>query len=69
MKFITNTRALLVGGAASFALPLMASPYAAVITAVDWDDVVAGVIAIAALVAAVKVVMAGSRMLLRSIRG
>jgi hypothetical protein len=44
-----------------------ASPYAAIETAVDWSDVVTGIVAIAALVAAVLVVMRGSRMLLRMI--
>lgn len=46
---------------------LAASPYAGIISAVSWTDVVAGVIAIAALVAAVLVVMRGSRMLLKMI--
>lgn len=46
----------------------MASPYAPITTAVDWDDVTTGVIAVAALVAAVLVVIRGSRMLLSIVR-
>jgi hypothetical protein len=34
---------------------------------VDWSDVVTGIVAVAALIAAVLVVMKGSRMLLRMI--
>lgn len=44
-----------------------ATAYDDIIAAVDWADVVTGIVAIAALVAAVLVVMRGSRMLLRMI--
>lgn len=43
--------------------------YSAITAAVDWADVVTGIAAIAALVAGVKVVKAGVRMLLGMIRG
>ena len=43
--------------------------YDAITAAVDWADVITGIAAIAALVAAVKVVKAGVRMLLGMIRG
>lgn len=52
--------------------PLLAEPagtYDDLVAAVDWSDVGTAIVAIAALVAAVKVIMAGSRMVLRMIRG
>jgi hypothetical protein len=61
-------RALVASFVAAGSLPVLAaSPYAGIISAVSWTDVTAGVIAIAALVAAVLVVMRGSKMLLRMI--
>ncbi|MEM8684362.1 MAG: hypothetical protein AAGF72_13075 [Pseudomonadota bacterium] len=41
--------------------------YDTITGAVDWSEVVTGIVAIAALVAAVLVVMRGSKMLLRMI--
>lgn len=41
--------------------------YDGIVDAVDWGDVVTGITAIAALIAAVLVVMKGSKMLLRMI--
>lgn len=52
--------------------PLLAAPagtFDDLVAAVDWSDVGTAIVAIAALVAAVKVIMAGSRMVLRMIRG
>lgn len=64
-------RALLAVTAVAFPVALMAAPpatdYDGIIAAVDWADVVLGITAIAALIAAVLVVMRGSRMLLRMI--
>lgn len=65
-KFVLASSALIVAGSASAA---PTTPYDDIVAAVDWTDVVTGIVAIAALVAAVKVVMVGSRMLLRNIRG
>lgn len=56
--------ALVTAGAA---LAEPTTDYDGIIAAVDWADVVTGITAIAALVAAVLVVMRGSRMLLRMI--
>lgn len=47
---------------ASFATP--AGDYDAIVAAVDWADVITGIGAIAALIAAVLIVRKGSRMLL-----
>lgn len=61
----------LVALSASLAVPALSfassTDYDGIIAAVDWADVVTGITAIAALVAAVLVVMRGSRMLLRMI--
>lgn len=65
-KLVLASASLIVAGAAS-ATPT--TDYDGIVAAVDWTDVVTGIVAIAALVAAVKVVMVGSRMLLRNIRG
>lgn len=67
-----NNRTRLVAALAGLfaALPALASnPYSTITAAVDWSNVVTGIVAIAALVAAPKVVKAGSRMLLSMIRG
>lgn len=53
--------ALSMAGAASAATP---SDYQAIVDAVDWSDVITGIGAIAALIAAVLIVRKGSRMLL-----
>lgn len=53
--------AALLAPVASFATP---SDYQAIVDAVDWTDVITGVGAIAALIAAVLIVRKGSRMLL-----
>lgn len=53
--------ASLVGGVAQ-ATP--AGDYDAIVAAVDWADVITGIGAIAALIAAVLIVRKGSRMLL-----
>lgn len=47
---------------AAFATPT--SDYQAIVDAVDWGDVITGIGAIAALIAAVLIVRKGSRMLL-----
>lgn len=47
---------------AAFATP--AGDYDAIVAAVDWADVITGIGAIAALIAAVLIVRKGSRMLL-----
>lgn len=65
-KLVLASAALIVAGSAS-ATPTTA--YDDIVAAVDWADVVTGIVAIGALVAAVKVVMVGTRMLLRNIRG
>lgn len=46
-----------------------AGTYDGITGAVDWADVISGITAIAALIAAVLVVFKGSKMLLRVIRG
>lgn len=63
-KALVAVSGLVVAGAASAA---PTSDYDGIIAAVDWADVVTGITAIAALVAAVLVVMRGSKMLLRMI--
>jgi hypothetical protein len=72
MKFMNQARKygarVAVGASALVALPVLAaSPYAAITTAVDWTDVETGVVAIAALIAAVLVFVKGSKMLLAMI--
>lgn len=52
----------LVGAAAAHATPT--TDYDAIVSAVDWSDVVTGIGAIAALIAAVLVVKRGAKMLL-----
>lgn len=69
MKFMTKNRyfaalALLGASGAAFATP---GPYDGLIAAVDWSDVTTGIVAIAALIAAVLVVKRGVGMLLRMI--
>lgn len=58
---LTVALATLVGGVAQ-ATP--AGDYDAITAAVDWGDVITGIAAIAALVAAVLVVKRGAKMLL-----
>jgi len=58
--------ALVSFGAAGSALATPGT-YDGITAAVDWADVITGITAIAALVAAVLVVMRGSKMLLRMI--
>jgi hypothetical protein len=58
------TLALAVGVPVAWACT---TDYDGIIAAVDWSDVVTGIVAVAALIAAVLVVMKGSRMLLRMI--
>ena len=69
MKSIRNSLAFAVGVVAGFGAPLAfaAGTYDPITTAVDWSDVTTGIVAIAALVAAVLVVSRGSKMLLRMI--
>lgn len=54
--------ALVALSGAAFATP--AGDYDAIVAAVDWADVITGIGAIAALIAAVLIVRKGSRMLL-----
>jgi hypothetical protein len=54
--------ALVALSGSAFATPT--SDYQAIVDAVDWTDVITGVGAIAALIAAVLIVRKGSRMLL-----
>lgn len=69
MKTLRNFLAFGVG----FSIALLtgsafaAGTYDAITTAVDWSQVTTGIVAIAALVAAVLVVSRGSKMLLRMI--
>lgn len=62
-----------VAGVMTFCLTLMVTPafaggtYDSITTAVDWSEVITGIVAIAALVAAVLVVKRGVGMLLRVI--
>lgn len=61
-------RALSLVALTSAAMPVMASPYASITAAVDFDDVVSGVIAVAALVAAVLVSIRGIRWILAAVK-
>lgn len=67
-NFLTRTKVLLavalasVVGGVAHATP--AGDYDAITAAVDWADVITGIAAIAALVAAVLVVKRGAKMLL-----
>jgi hypothetical protein len=69
MKMFNQVRKYGVGAAlVSVTAPAFAgSPYASITAAVDWADVSTGIVAIAALIAAVLVVKRGSGMLLRMI--
>lgn len=66
MKNLTRnlgvTLVALLVSAGAFATPT--SDYQAIVDAVDWGDVITGIGAIAALIAAVLIVRKGSRMLL-----
>lgn len=64
----TSFRALALTAASAAALPVMASPYASITAAVDFADVVTGVIAVAALVAAVLVSIRGIRWILAAVK-
>jgi len=57
--------ALVLGSSAALATPT--TDYDAIVAAVDWSDVITGIAAIAALIAAVLVVKRGTGMLLRMI--
>lgn len=69
MKSLRNLSAFAVGlvVALSAGIASAAGTYDAITTAVDWSQVTTGIVAIAALVAAVLVVSRGSKMLLRMI--
>jgi len=68
MSRFQKFRALALATATAAALPVMASPYASITAAVDFDDVLAGVIAVAALVAAVLVGIRGVRWILAAVK-
>lgn len=53
---------------AFFSVAQAAGTYDAITTAVNWADVITGIVAVAALVAAVLVVQRGASMLLRAIK-
>jgi hypothetical protein len=69
MRTIRNFAGFLLGfvGTLGAGAVMAQTAYDDITAAVDWADVVTGIVAIAALVAAVLVVMRGSRMLLRMI--
>lgn len=75
MKFLRQAqkygaKALAVGAAVSLPLVVNATPttdYDAIVAAVDWADVITGIGAIGALIAAVMVVRRGVKMLIRMI--
>lgn len=66
MKFFNRAKkyGAVVLGVALTGPVFAASDYAAITAAVDWSDVITGIAAIAALVAAVLVVKRGAKMLL-----
>jgi cytochrome c biogenesis protein CcdA len=70
MRFVKNASSFVLGlvAVAFVGVASAQTAYDPITTAVDWADVVTGIVAIAALVAAVLVVMRGSKMLLRMIR-
>lgn len=68
MSRFQKFRALALTAVTTAALPVMASPYASITAAVDFDDVVAGVIAVAAIVAAVLVSIRGVRWILGAVK-
>jgi len=67
MKHLRRFYALAVLAAVS-PVAFSQTTYDPITTAVDWAEVVTGVVAIAALIAAVLVVVRGSRMLLGMVR-
>lgn len=67
MQKLRNLGTALLVSVAVSAPAFAGGTYDAITTAVDWSEVVTGIVAIAALVAAVLVVKRGSGMLLRVI--